>query len=251
MTEIIRVLVPLDSQSSEAFQAATGYATAICEKNSVSDVILLTHTKHQLNHTSLSRCLGDRAVRALAKGAVGLGSGVSLSAETMRTLRWPARRSVLIVYYAEAEILNFVDGLKNVVGVVAVPDLPGQADAWAERWGVIVPGGAKKPPATLIEDEVVVRALEMLTKMVNLSSGLGHPRDKAFANDTLRILRAKGHADPTNNIRSWAIRNGWKPEHAADLEALSRKIWGLKVKPSLSSIYNPHERYERWRLGDA
>jgi hypothetical protein len=250
MAEIIRVLVPLDSHSSEALQIAIGYAKAICEKAGISDVILLTHTKQQLDHTSLSRLLGERVVRALAKGPVGLGSGVSLHAETMRTLRWPPRKSVLIVYYAETEILDLADGARNVVGVVAVPDLPGDVDDWAKRWGVIVHGEDQKPAAPLIEDEVVVRALETLTRMVNLSTGLGHPRDKAFANEVLRILKAKGHADPTPHIRSWAIRNGWKPEHAVKLEALSRRIWELKGKPSLSSFHNPHERYERWRSGE-
>jgi hypothetical protein len=250
MAEIIRVLVPLDSHSIEAIETAIGYAKAICEKAGVSDVILLTHSKHQLDHTGLSRILGDRVVRALAKGPVGLGSGVSLHAQTMRTLRWPPRKSVLIVYYAETEILDFADGARNVAGVVAVPDLPGEADDWAKRWGVIIHGEDRKPPVPLIEDAVVVRALETLTQMVNLSTGLGHPRDKAFANEVLRILKAKGHVDPTPHIRSWAIRNGWKPEHAIKLEALSRKIWGLKGKPSLSSFYNPHGRYERWRSGE-
>ena len=83
--------------------------------------------------------------------------------------------------------------------------------------------------------------------MVNLSTGLGHPRDKDHADETLRILRAKGHADPTPHIKSWAIQQGWKPEHAAMLEALSRKVWNLKGKPSLSNFYNANERYARWR----
>jgi len=250
VAEIIRVLVPLDSHSNAAFETAIGYAKAICEKTGASDIILLTHTKHQLDHTSLSSFLGDRAVRALAKGPVGLGLGISLHAETMRTLRWPPGKSVLIVCYAETEILDLADGTRNIVGVVAVPDLPGEADDWARRWGVIVHGQDRKPPAPLIEDEVVVRALESVTRMVNLSTGLGRPRDKTFAEEVLRILRAKGHVDPTPHIRSWAIRSGWKPEHAVKLEALSRKIWGLKGKPRISSFHNPHERYERWRSGE-
>lgn len=250
MADIIRVLVPLNSQSTEAFQVALAYANSICEKAGAADIILLTHTKHQLDHTSLSRLLGDRAVRALGKGTVTLSSGVRLHAATMRTLSWPPRKSVLVVYYAETGILDLADGTRNVVGVVAVPDVPGEADDWAKRWGVIVHGEERKAPAPLIEDPVVVRALDMLTRMVNLSTGIGNPRDKDFADETLRILRAKGHADPTPHIRSWAIQNGWKPEHAVKLEALSQKIWGLKVKPSLLKFYNAHERYDRWRRGE-
>lgn len=250
MADIFRVLVPLDSHSTEAFQVALAYANTICEKTGAADIILLTHTKNQLDHTSLSRLLGDRAVRALGKGPVPLSSGVRLHTETMRTLRWPPRNSVLVVYYAETSILDLADGTRNVVGVVAVPDVPGEADDWVKRWGAIVHGEERKAPAPLIEDPVVVRALDNLTRMVNLSTGIGHPRDKEFADQTLRILRAKGHADPTPHIRSWAIRKGWKPEHAVKLEALSRKIWELKGKPSLANFYNAQERYDRWRGGE-
>ncbi|WP_433950165.1 hypothetical protein [Brevundimonas bullata] len=251
MPEIFRALIPLDSHSTSAFQFALRYALAMCEKTGAGDIILLTHTKGQLDHTSLSRLLGDRTVKALTKGPVALEQGVRLHAETMRTLTWPARKSVIIVYYAETKILDFADGLRNVVGVVAVPDLPGEADDWSSRWGVIVHGEERQEPAPLIDDKIVVCALEGLTRMVNLSTGLGHPRDKQHADEVLRILRAKGHADPTPQIKSWAIRNGWRPGDAVKLEALSRKIWQLKAKPSLAGFYNPHERYNRWKSGEA
>jgi len=188
MTDIIRVLVPLDSHSTEAFQTALGYANAICEQTGAADIILLTHTKNQLGHTALSTMLGDRAIRALGKGPVFLDSGVRFHAETMRTLSWPPRNSVLMVYYADTGILDLADGTRNVVGVVAVPDLPDGANDWAKRWGVIVHGEGRKTAAPLIEDAVVVRALDELTRRVNLSTGIGHPRDKDSADETLRMV---------------------------------------------------------------
>lgn len=249
MTKPIRVLVPLDSQDAEALRVALGYATKICETvgPGVQDVILLVHTKNQLDHTSLSRFLGAANVKALGKGPIPLPGGVRLHAETMKTLRYPPRKSVVVVYYAEPKILDCVDGLNNVVGVVAVPDLPGEADAWVARWGVVVHGQAQQPPATLIDDPVFVRAMETLSGVINLSTGLGHPRDKAMANEILRILRAKGHADQSAKLKSWAIRRGWRPDDAAELAALAKKIWALKTKPSLSGFHDPAGRYERWR----
>src|SRR3546814_8557025 len=67
----------------------------------------------------------------------------------MRTLGWPQRKSVLVVYYAETGILDLADGTRNVAGVVAVPDVPGEADDWAKRWGVIIHGEDRKAPAPL------------------------------------------------------------------------------------------------------
>ena len=129
MTTPIRVLVPVDAYDAESFRLALGYAQKICEKVGSQDVILLTHTKNQLSHTSLSRFLGPAALRALDKGSMPLSWGGRLSAETMKTLRYSARNAVVVVYYAEPKILDFVDGLASVGGVVAVPDIAGEADA--------------------------------------------------------------------------------------------------------------------------
>ncbi|HEY2707124.1 MAG TPA: hypothetical protein VGI95_03655 [Caulobacteraceae bacterium] len=247
MADLTRVLVPVDSQDAQAFRLALGYAENICERTGSNDISLLVHTKHQLDHTSLAQFLGPAALRALDKGTVSLPSGKRLHANTMKTLRYSARNAVLLVYYAEPKILDFADGLEAVGGIVAVPDLPGEADGWVARWGAIVHGQATAAPATLIGDAVFVGALETLSKVVNLSTGLGHPRDRQMADQILRILRAKGHADQSENIKSWAIRHGWHPEHAAELERLARKIWALKNKPALSNVHDPHGRYQRWR----
>jgi hypothetical protein len=247
MTKIIRVLVPVDSQEPEAFGLALAYAEQISKAAEVEDVILLVHTKHQLDGTGLSRFLGAGAVKAMNKGTAALSWGGRLHGETIKTLRYPARKSVVIAYYSDEKLLDFADGLNNVIGVVAVPWVPGEADGWAARWNTHVHGRAQQAPERLIDDPVVVSALETLTTVINPSTGLGHPRDKAMANEILRILRAKGHADPSATIKSWAIRRGWRPDHAADLEAFSRKIWSLKTKPSLSAFHDPHGRYARWK----
>ena len=247
MTKTIRVLVPVDSQEPEAFGLALAYAEQISKTADADDVILLVNTKHQLDHTGLSRFLGAAATKALNKGPVTLAWGGRLHGETIRTLRYPARRSVVIAYYADEKLLDFADGLNNIVGVVAVPWIPGEADSWATRWSAHIHGLPKPTPKALIDDPVVVSALETLTTVINLSTGLGHPRDKAMANEILRILRAKGHADPSATIKSWAIQRGWRPNHATNLEALSRTIWSLKTKPSLSGFHDPQGRYARWK----
>ncbi len=250
MTRIIRVLIPLDSHEEQTFTLALSYAEQIAKAAGVLDVILLTHTKRQLDRTGLSRFVGPAASKALTKGkTASLSWGGKLHGETMNTLRYQTRSSVIVAYYANEALLDFVDGLRDIAGAVAVPWVPGEAHGWAARWNAHIHGQEKQSPAALIDDPVVVRALEMLTSIINLSTGLGHPRDKEMANQILRILRAKGHNDPSGNIKSWAIRHNWSPSAGSDLEALSKKIWSLKTKPSLSSFHDPNGRYDRWKAG--
>lgn len=247
MTKIIRVLVPLDSQEEETFGIALAYAEHAAKAAGVADVVLLTHTKGQLDGTGLSRFLGPGATRALTKGKIAsLSWGGRLRGETMKTLRYQAGNAVMIAYYADEALLDFADGLRGVASVIAVPWVPGEADGWAARWNVHVHGQEKQEPVVLIDDLVVVRALETLTTVINRTTGLGNPRDKQMANEILRILRAKGHADPSRTIKSWAIRHSWSPKAAADLEGLARKIWSLKTKPSLAGFHDPNGRYARW-----
>lgn len=244
MPDIIRVLVPLDSQEEQTFQVALSYASAICKKAKVRDVVLLIYTKGQLDGSNLGAFLGKANLKALNAGGVPLEGGLLLTLATAKTRLMLVRPSVLIVYYADDKLLDTADGVRNAAGVVAVPWVPGEADGWAARWGARVHDEEPRIQAALIDDPVVVRALEDLTHGINLSTGLIHPSDKSQADETLRILRAKDYPDPTPVIKSWAIRQGWKPDHANALETLSRRIWGLKNKPSLSA--GAKERYTRW-----
>ena len=251
MTTVPRILIALDSHDPIAWQAAVRAADTICasSKGVIQNVVLLVHTKAQIDQTDLARHIGAAHAKMLSRGdALNLPSGAKLRCETVRTLSHLSAKTVVIAFWAAAGLLDHVDGLKNLGGIVAVPEFPDSADAWEERWSPEVFGRAAKPATTaLIADSVVEKALDALTQMINLSTGLVHPRDKEHAKDTLRILRAYGHkADPAK-IKSWAITRGWRPKDAADLAALSDKILGQKTKPSLTGIYNAAERYDRWK----
>lgn len=253
MSKLPRIVVPLDAQDPASWRAALTCADAICSSATptVKSVLLLTHAKNQLKHTALHNHIGDRLARILDQGGeLPLPSGAKLRHVTMKTARSAAGGAVVIVFFAEDGILDFADGMSGVAGVVAVPDLEDGADAWIERWNALVLGREPKAEKPLIHDPVVERALTSLTRMVNLSTGLLHPRDKAYAEETLRILRANKHSPDAEQVRSWAIRNGWTPDGAKALADAVRKIAKLKNKPSLAGIHDPESRYRRWRAGE-
>lgn len=60
-------------------------------------------------------------------------------------------------------------------------------------------------------------ALQSLTKRVNLSTGLGHPSDRSSAISMFKLLKRAGYSWEPDAVKIWAIQNGWKADHAADL----------------------------------
>lgn len=252
MATPIRVLIPIDSQESEALRLALGYAQEICKKAASRDVLLVTHTKDQLRHTPLADHLGTNASKALLAGrSVPLPSGAALRHGTVATLRYFSGKAATIAYYANETLLEFVDGMNGLAGVVAVPWVPGEADQWRERWTPIVHGEGKQEPAPILDDPIIEAGLLAVSNIINLSHSLLQSRDKQWVDETLRILRAKGHALDAAKIKNWAIRHSWKPGAADELAKLARKIGEMKTKPRLAAIHNADGRYARWKAADS
>ena len=247
---MFRVVVPVDSMDVTSWQLAAAYAKKIASETSprANDIVLLTHTKNQLDHTSLAGHLGPGASKALSKGMkFNLGDGTALRHVTLRTLGYSARNSVVIAFYADEAMLETLDGKPGIAGIVAVPEFDGDIDQWIKRWNPVVHGATREDTKPLIDDPVIVAALESVTAMSNTSYDVLHPRDKEHADGVFRILRAKGHVLDPDAIKSWAIRKGWKPGGADELSKVAAKVVKLKNKPSLGALHDPHGRYGRWR----
>lgn len=242
-----RVLVPIDSYTSDSWNYAIAYALKITETSDTSaNIVILVHTKNQIKSTSLESHIG-------ASNAKSLGSGKSLniqsrkvSLETLRTVGRFLNNTVLIAFYADEKLLSAVDDIEGLLGVVAVPDMQGDADQWVTRWDARIHGQPTDATVNLISDPVVEAALMSIFNSVNASTGIGNTRDKELANEVFRILKAKGHVLKPIAIRSRAIQEGWKSKHANDLSVLAEKIMSLKSKPKLSSFQNVEKRYANW-----
>ena len=70
---------------------------------------------------------------------------------------------------------------------------------------------------------LVGRALESITGRTNLSSGLTHLNMNA-ATEMFKLLHEVGEILRGEEIRSWAVINGWQERDAAELGALAQKI---------------------------
>lgn len=247
--ETIRVLVPDDDQSTEVIFTAIQYADEICKlkKDVVEEIILFVPTKQQLKHTDLAIALGDKLSKTLHDGGtVSMPSGIPMRAETIKTLRWTSKNCIILSVYSDKNMLDQVDALSKLVGIVAIPHAPNALAEWEKTWSPTVHGEEKQVEQTLISDPIFEQALLSLTQSINLSHALLNPRDKEHADRTLRILKIKGHTQDAKNIRSWAVKNRWNPKAAGELEVLAERIGALKSKPRIQRTEDAETTYQYW-----
>ena len=247
--EPIRILVPNDNQSEEAISLAIGYADDIVKlkQGTVQEAILFVPGKESITHTDISSAIGEKNAKKLHDGGVVLlSTGIPMRMETIRTLRWVSKPSVLVSVYSDSKMLDQVDSTRNLVGIVAIPHIPDALEQWQRTWSPVVHGKAKQQPTQLVSDPILEQALVSLTRSVNLSHAVLHPSDKELSENTLRILRANGHTEEPSNVRSWAIKNGWQPKAADELEKLTQRMFSLKTKPRLTNPDAAQRMYEHW-----
>ncbi|MFJ4088462.1 hypothetical protein [Pseudomonas psychrophila] len=247
MVSIKRLVIPEDDQGPDRIIQALQYANQICDKGAADEVVFLVPVKNSLDSGSLKARLGPSMHRALVKGeAVKLPSGKILRCETLSTLRWLTKRSVVIAVYATQNMMDKIDTLDNLVAVVALPWTATSIDSWQRTWSPQVIGQLAPETQALIVDPVVEQALKSISGVVNRAHNVLHPADVAHAKRILRILRSYNHDEPAENIRLWAIRNGWLPKAAEELEAISQKAFSLGAKPKLENPEHAEQLYIRW-----
>lgn len=253
MPVIQRVLLPDTSLSFEHILTGVSVADRLCETSGTLDVIFLVPAKTSLVTGDLPKVLGAGVHDALGKGKlVKLPGGAQMRCETMKTLQWVTKPTVLIAVFANQNMMDKIDALQNLVAVVAVPWTPDAVENWTKTWSPKMLGkaGESAKPAQaatkLIADPIVEQAMKSLTSMINRAHNTLHPSDEDQAKRILRILRARDHQEPAQNIKLWAIKNGWLPKAAERLEVLAEKAFALRTKPKLENPEHADRSYQRW-----
>lgn len=173
-------------------------ADRLCETSGTLEVIFLVPAKASLTSGALHEALGATKHSKLVKGVpVTLPSGAQMRCETMKTLQWVTKPSVIVAVFAGQDMMDKVDGLQNLVAVVAVPWTPGAIEDWNKTWSPQVLGKPTKsgksaaPAIKLIADPIVEQAMKSLTSVINLGTAVLNASDDDHTKRILRILRSR------------------------------------------------------------
>lgn len=191
------------------------------------DRVLIAPTKSQYFSGHLAEVLRT-AGPALASGrSVGSDRGGrtirGATQQTFRRLSW--RGGPVLLLWPESRVLSEIDDDPKASAICVVPWNYENVATWAEgRSAIDLKSPGAKVSASQIADPVVEQAMMSLTSLVNLRTGLVHPRDKASAVQAFRILKRGSHEWEPTAIEAWVMAHGWTMKGAAELRQVAEGV---------------------------
>lgn len=107
--------------------------------------------------------------------------------------------------------------------IVYSPWIESDGARWLKTWEPEVWGASTWQVTPLSLDPPVEAALEDIHGRVNVSSSLLHFADKEFVTKTFKSLHNQGHSFDAEDVRMWALRNGWKQSGSNALVKVAKK----------------------------
>ena len=225
-----RVIYYYETEPDRAVLEAFRDSIAFCISAQAKNLIFLALTLGNL-HGVVSTALSDKFIDALKSKKIIPVNGINVKLVTEKSLTHLGKDDIVLALHPTARLLDTIDGYKNIQGVFVVLWNEEDVAYWKRTWNPEEEGDKIKMQARTALPEEVIAKLSLLTDMVNLSTGLGHPLDFNRALDLFIELHDQGIAYNPDDIKVWAMQNGWTPDGANDLIELSGKILsGTKVR---------------------
>lgn len=161
--------------------------------------------------------------------------------------RWDFEGPVLALYPSK-RLLDRLDEMQSVSELLVLPWLAKDVADWIRAWnppefGEASPGAGQPT----IADPVVAAAMNSLTVMINMGTGIVHPSDKRTAIEIFRALYLNGKIYDPGEIRAWLVgAKGMDPGDADDIRDLAQKILDRRTIQGAGAAKKNTALYKRW-----
>ncbi len=216
------LIPPYDEEIKIAFILALKVVDNYDEK----DILILTATRNEMSLRGLRKFLGNTIVNRLKKNQPLIFRGVSIRLESLRTFNQLSQRnSVIIGLYPRKTMFNKLDD-SNAAAIITVTDtIDEQVRNWIKKWNPKIYGEEENK---LIDNCVVEEALKDLTSYMKRPDTtditLRSKVDREMAIELFKILVKYGEQYEPDEIRKWALREGWTLKSAYELKKISQNI---------------------------
>lgn len=201
---------------------AHGLAKAIAEAKGLGKkrVWIVSHGKSNLDG-HISEAIGKEAADALSKGKSVSAGNIEIVFYSDRILPYGGDGSPVVVCYPNDKLLDKLDGMTGIPCLIVLPWLNQETQAWIAAHAPEDIYGVVTTAQSTVSNPVVEKALETLLAVINVSTGISHPSDKAAAMDVFKRLRSGGESYSPDEVRAWLVQKGMRPNHANEIRDIA------------------------------
>jgi hypothetical protein len=213
------------------------------EKHGYSEAAIVVSSLHQVEDLVAILAVDASALKA----RILQGDGVTVNVYTERSLPSLLHGIPVLGVWVDDKQLDKLDDLLPP-GICAIPWNRVDIDGWKQSWNATdVRTGEAVGSQETVTNPVVAAAMASLTTSVKLSTGLGHPSDKASAVQMFKALKKANEVYSPDEIRGLAVRSGWRSKDARELSELGQKVLdGRPVQGSKREMWR-EDIVEIWR----
>lgn len=213
-----RYLIGSTRSDPEAIKSAFREVLGVCRQCGIGNLTLLVPTKKAFPDRVVGRFLGQEVSKDLCdKKTIAVSDDLSMNLESVNTFQPYGEYGMVMGIHLSARGIDLMDSTVSASAIVFLPWTEEEGKAWLETWNPVLLGKSDWQATRAPLPDEIADALQRITSSINLSTGLSHPSDKAFARRVLQDLRSGGLKADREEIRSWALRNGWHPRSAEEL----------------------------------
>lgn len=223
-----RFLIENHGPIIDNFKMALSESIKLSLSNCINQITLVVPAKGSFPDTIIGKFFGQTNSKLLCKGeSIKLGQEISINLKIPLELRNAfAQFGVVLATYLVQEDMHIVDELKSPKAIVYLPWMEDSGKKWLACWEPTIWGASTWAVESINFTPAVEDELNRLNSVINLSTGLTHPSDKKEADNMFKQLSKNGHYVNPEDIKYWAIKNGWDAENAKSLEKLATKYFG-------------------------
>ena len=183
--------------------------------------------------------MGQTTVRKLNQDNNATWNNIVFTLNTQRLdiINWT--EDIVLSLYPTPKMTNNLNDLTRAKAIVVIPWIDRERDNWIKTWNPEIIGNSQESVVPLDIDPRLVRAMVALTNMINLSTGLTHSSDKESAIQLLQILYHKRIPFNPDDMKIWALQNGWTSNGANQLRDYGKGVLeGKRYRTGRIRIWN-------------
>lgn len=239
-----------DGFDKEAYENAIVFAAKLAlQDKGVKRVVCYIPTKR--NTGFLQPFFIERAINRMFATNVNVdGYPVPLKIETKLTYARNsngAPQDVVLAFGMDLDHLAVLDDYNCVRYIIAIPWVMELTMPWVVRWNAVEITGKQADVPTSGLSEVAKVALQELTGLINMSTGISHPSDNDRAKTYVRALHKYEASLNEDNVVSYLVTElHWTSANAKEVGLLVKKL-NEKKRFQGGEKTGLRTHYKRWQ----